>query len=65
MLIEDDQIIYKHKHVHRKKKMQSKLDHFFAVFIQPHVVYCNVCKAVDGARFVRNLIPQRGLAYRD
>ena len=45
--------------------MQSKLDQFFAVFIQPHVFYCNVCKAADGACFVRNLIPQRGLAYRD
>ena len=35
----------------------------FAVFVQPHVVYCNVCKAVDGTHFARNLI--RGLAYRD
>ena len=32
----------------REKKMQSKLDQFFAVFIQPHVVYRNVCKAVHG-----------------
>ena len=49
--------------MHRKKKRQSKLDQFFAVFIRSHVVYCNVCKAVVGAGFVRNLI--RGLAYRD
>lgn len=35
----------------------------FAAFVQPHVVYCNVCEAVDGIHFVRNLI--RGLAYRD
>ena len=32
----------------------------FAAFVQPHVVYCNVCEAVDGIHFVRNLI--RGLA---
>ena len=31
----------------------------FAVFVQPHVVYFNVCKAVDEIHLVRNLI--RGL----
>ena len=35
----------------------------FAVFVQPHVVHCNVCKAVDGIHVARNLIG--GLAYRD
>ena len=35
----------------------------FAVFVQPHVVHCNVCKAVDGIHVARNLI--RGLAYRN
>ena len=24
--------------------------------MQPHVVYCSVCKAVDGTHFVRDLI---------
>ena len=31
--------------------------------MQPHVVHCNVRKAVDGIHVARNLI--RGLAYRD
>ena len=35
----------------------------FAAFVKPHVVYCNVCKAVDGIHFVRNLI--RGLAHTE
>ena len=56
-------LLFKHKHVHWKKKMQSKLDQCCAVFVQPHVVYCNVCKAVDGAHFLKNLTS--GLAYRD
>ena len=34
-----------------------------AVFGQPHGVYCNFCKSVDGTRFLRNLIKE--LAYRD
>ena len=36
---------------------QMKLD-----VVQPRVVYCNVCKAVDEIHFVRNLI--RGLVYQ-
>ena len=27
-----------------------------AVIVQPHVVYCTVCKAVDGMHFVRDLV---------
>ena len=27
-----------------------------AVVVQPHVVHCSVCKAVDGMHFVRDLI---------
>ena len=27
-----------------------------AVFVQPHVVHCIVCKAVDGTHFERDLI---------
>ena len=36
MLIEDDQIIYKHKHVHRKKKLQYSYSHmwFIAMFVR-------------------------------
>ena len=32
-------------------------------YLYSHMVYCNVCKAVDGINFVRNLIS--GLAYWD
>ena len=55
--------LFKHKCVNVGKKLQSKLNQCCAVIVQPHVVYCNVCKAVDGAHFVRNLISR--LAYRD
>ena len=41
--------IFKHKHV--KKKMQSNLRQSFAVFVQPHVMYCSVCKAVNGTNW--------------
>ena len=53
----------KHKHVQRKKKMQSELDQCCAIFVEPLVVHYNVCKTVDGTHFVRNLI--KGLAYQD
>ena len=55
--------MFKHKHVHRKKKMPLKLDQCCAVFIQPLVVYCKICKAVDRTHFARNLIS--GLAFWD
>ena len=45
-----------------EKKTAAKVG-CYAVIFQPHVVYCNVCKAVDGTHFARNWI--RGLAYRD
>ena len=37
------------------KKMQSKLDQCCAILVQPHVVCCSACKAVDNTYFVRNL----------
>ena len=56
--------LFKHKCVHVKKKLLSKLDYVgCAVFVQPHVVHCNVCKAVDGTHFVGNLKTE--LACRD
>ena len=42
--------------------MQSKLGEWCAVFVQPHVVYCSVCKAVNGIHFRRNLMS--GLVYQ-
>ena len=34
------------------------------IIVQPHVVYCSVCKAVDGMHFVRDLISS-DQAYQD
>ena len=48
--------LFKHKHVQFEKKMQSKLDQYCGIIVQSHMVYCSVCKAVDGTHFVRNLI---------
>ena len=45
------------------KKMAVKVDRCCTVFVQPHVVYCSVCKALDWTHFVRNL--KSGLAYWD
>ena len=47
--------------MHVKKKLHSKLDQYCAIIVQPHVVYCSVCKAVDGTR---NLISS-DLAHED
>ena len=52
--------LFKHRHVQFEKKMQSKLDQYCAIIVQPHMVYCSVCKAADGTHFVRNLISSRG-----
>ena len=43
-----------------EKRLQSKLDQCCAVYVQAHLAYCSVCKAVDGTHFVRNL--KSGLA---
>ena len=50
--------------MHVKEKIQSKLHQCCAMFLQPHVVYCRVCKAVDGLHFLRNLIRSE-LALQD
>ena len=43
------------KGVGMKKYLQEKLEECCAFFfLQPHVIYCNVCKAVDGTHFVGN-----------
>ena len=34
----------------------SKLDQCWAVVVHPRVVYCSICKAVNGTHFVRDLI---------
>ena len=39
-----------------KKKFLSRLDQCCAVIVQPHVVHCSVCKAVDGTHFERDVI---------
>ena len=56
--------LFKHKHVQFEKKMQSKLDQYCAIIVQPHMIYCSVCKAVDRTHFVRNLISS-DLAHED
>ena len=56
--------LFKHKHVQFEKKMQSKLNQYCAIIVQPHMAYCNVCKAVDGTHFGRNLI-RSDLAHED
>ena len=59
-------IILKYCFGHVGKKNYFKLDLCCEVIIivQPHMVYCSVCKALDGMHFVRDLISS-GQAHKD
>ena len=54
--------LFKHKHVHVIKNDVKVGSMLCSIIVQPHVVYCSVCQAVDGTHFGRNL--KSGLAYR-